>query len=956
MAAIPPKPKRPPPVNPFATDKNKLSTEPISSITTNNTSIHAIPTIPSVPSNAKSFKPTTNDFLIPKASASHPTQLIPSDSNLSPPPLNHLILPPSHPQLDHLSAALPPPPSNDSLLPSTHPPPPSTHPQLPSSLPPPPNSHPVLPSSLAPPPSTNPQLTSTLPPPPNTHPVLFSTLPPPPNSHPQLPPSLPPPPNTHLILPSTLPPPPNSHPQLPPTLPPPPNTHPVLPSTLPPPPNTHPVPPFTLPPPPNSHPQFPPTLPPPPNTHPVLLSNPPPPLPTNYPPPLPMAPYPLPIAEDSFDSLPVEEYEDNDEEYPHIPPPVPPLPAFLASEPLDFDLGFVPTGNSVQSFATELPSFDSFPAPIGTAFDEFNSSSFDDVSPVAAPAFPPVEGFPESLAESDPFSPAIVTAASDPFASVEQQFVFPPPATNLSSDPFASNIPQDFVEFQGFSDESDIDRMEIVVSSIPSTAVPEFAPITFALPDPIEAESSCPTEAESPPLPVVIAKEEEDPFLDFSGFHIKPASVSAAPTAVSKPNQKHAVEDKKLPVVTTNAGDPFETLLPDIKKNAPSSSTSKSSIGNEQLNSAPLNSIIQSQSLGAVAIPTVIKADQSGFQPVVESFPGFAPATAPASVPFAAAPVQNFNFDAPIASLSFAAPSVGGFDAFSSSPDESFADERSSSVPADGFSFPATTASATAASHTFDFDTPSSSVAYDPFDFTSIQPTKVVTAAILPSLTSVPPITQPAMTVTTTDLDIFGSSNAVIAPSKAAKPAPAALPVQDDFDVFSHHSSTALSASHAPSNKMPVDDFDIFAHTTTTAPPPVANSFADDFDIFSHPVAPAAAVTSLQLLQQQQDSAFDDPFATATSDPFAAVSADPFESSYTPSAARKKLREIRFRSTDGKGPPVIDKRGKTAYGGERNVREGDILSRLSARTLMTKDWHETYYVIDRGVLFLFRNK
>ena len=838
-----------------------INSQPVPSITTNNPTIHALPTVSSVIPNAKSFK-ATPEFLTSKAT--HPTQPILSDSS----PSNHLTpplsLPSSHPQSDHLPAALPPPPT------------------------------------------TNPPLPSTLPPPPATHPLLPSTLPPPPSNHP--------PPVTHPLLPSTLPPPPA--------------------------------------------------------TYPPLRSNTPPPLPTNHPPPLPIAPYPAPVAEDSFESLPVAEFEDNDEddeEYSNIPPSVPPLPVFPPSEPLDFDMGFVATGNSVLSFApTELPSFNSFSAPMGTAFDAFDSSAFDDVSPIIAPPFRPVEGFPEdgmSVAESDPFSPAIVTAAIDPFAPVEQQFVFPPSSTQLSSDPFLSKPPQDFIEFQGFPNESEIDKKELVFS-IPSTSitVPEFAPIIHGLPQPNKPESSFPLvdpPSESPPA---IAKEEEDPFLDFSGFHLKPAApvvVAAAAAAVSKPNQKHAAEDKKPPPLAPKAGDPFETLLPQIKSHAPSSSTAKSSVSstavsNERLNSIPLNLIMQRQPLGAVGLPTALQADQSKLQPLTESFTGFTgftPALA-TSLPFAAAPTQSFNFDAPVASLSFGAPSlVGGFDAFSSSSDESFADQNSS-VPTDDFSFSAITSSATAVSHTFDFDVPPPSAVNDPFDLTFIQPTKIVTAAtILPSLSSVPPITQPAMT--TSALDIFGSSNTVIiAPSKAVKPAPVALPAfQDDFDVFAHPSSSAMSASHAPSNKVPADDFDIFAHTTTTAPKPAANSFTDDFDIFSHPTGPAtvaAPVTSLQLLQQQQSMAFDDfdgghnddPFAHATDDPFAAVSSDPFAAaaSYTPSTARKKLREMyniqaeddlededddddeedegrerrpnpnvdnRLKSADGKGPPAM---------------------------------------------------
>jgi hypothetical protein len=45
-----------------------------------------------------------------------------------------------------------------------------------------------------------------------------------------------------------------------------------------------------------------------------------------------------------------------------------------------------------------------------------------------------------------------------------------------------------------------------------------------------------------------------------------------------------------------------------------------------------------------------------------------------------------------------------------------------------------------------------------------------------------------------------------------------------------------------------------------------------------------------------------------------------------------------------------------AEGEEGLQADGDILSRLSAKAMFTKDWHETYYVIRRDTLYVFRQR
>ena len=35
---------------------------------------------------------------------------------------------------------------------------------------------------------------------------------------------------------------------------------------------------------------------------------------------------------------------------------------------------------------------------------------------------------------------------------------------------------------------------------------------------------------------------------------------------------------------------------------------------------------------------------------------------------------------------------------------------------------------------------------------------------------------------------------------------------------------------------------------------------------------------------------------------------------------------------------------------------GDVLTRLSAKSMVTKDWHDHFYVIDRGILYLYKTR
>eukprot|EP01037_Dinobryon_pediforme_P029137 gene29137-32671_t len=119
------------------------------------------------------------------------------------------------------------------------------------------------------------------------------------------------------------------------------------------------------------------------------------------------------------------------------------------------------------------------------------------------------------------------------------------------------------------------------------------------------------------------------------------------------------------------------------------------------------------------------------------------------------------------------------------------------------------------------------------------------------------------------------------------------------------------------------------------------NDFGDDDDFFNP--KPAPALRREEVKERGRGA--------STEDPFAAVSSDPFAD--TPSTARRKLREMYDIHEDEE----LEQEGTHGIKGEiQPVREGEILSRLSARTLINKDWHDTYYVIDRGILFLYRSR
>jgi hypothetical protein len=264
--------------------------------------------------------------------------------------------------------------------------------------------------------------------------------------------------------------------------------------------------------------------------------------------------------------------------------------------------------------------------------------------------------------------------------------------------------------------------------------------------------------------------------------------------------------------------------------------------------------------------------------------------------------------------------------------------------------------------------------------------------------------------------DPFGSSSVPLIASKAAAaappPVPVALPV-DDFSVFEKPSKAAASSSQQPKQTMglvpPQRPVSTATTTNTTTQQHKSVSFgkpaaatgrgggggkkvdllSDDFEGFD--AEPAHHTTA--------GGGFDD-------DPFASSynpSDDPFASPSQPSSGhgaegeedqedmferfkimygqkdkdggeggkgdKKKSHDIydaefdddddldlNIRSTTTDVPKGMTPGQLMAEGSTKELLDGEILARLSTRSLVTKDWNDIYYVIKKGVLFLYRTK
>jgi hypothetical protein len=257
--------------------------------------------------------------------------------------------------------------------------------------------------------------------------------------------------------------------------------------------------------------------------------------------------------------------------------------------------------------------------------------------------------------------------------------------------------------------------------------------------------------------------------------------------------------------------------------------------------------------------------------------------------------------------------------------------------------------------------------------------------------------------------DPFGSSSVPLIASKAAPPPVPVAPPVDDFSVFEKPSKPMTTASSSQQPKQtattmglvppqrPVssttntqqhksvgfgksttatgggqgrkvdllsDDFDGFgaepAHTTAGGgfdDDPFASSYNPSEDPFASPSQPSGHGAEEED-QEDMFERFKIMYGQKDKDGGEGGKGDKKKSYdiYDAEFDEDDDLDLNIRSTTTEVPKGMTPGQLMVEGSTKELLDGEILARLSTRSLVTKDWNDIYYVIKKGVLFLYRTK
>ena len=497
----------------------------------------------------------------------------------------------------------------------------------------------------------------------------------------------------------------------------------------------------------------------------------------------------------------------------------------------------------------------------------------------------------------------------------------------------------------------------------PPTAPAPAAPV----PPPVPAVPVAPEEPPSS-LPIPPPQIDDDPY----EIHTNkpPPSLPVNPFTNRPAALRQKEEPKKAPV---SQGDPFEVLIAGVK---PKKAEEKPK---DPTANIPLKDLVAQQALASkpadpapfVPPPVSVRAAttekprvQNPFAPKPAPTSPTAPVVAPAPVP--AAPIAP-------------APGPAGFDPFSPSKDP-FAAPSSASKAADPFAadFSADPFAAPAAP-LFPPSKPAHApaapaVTADDFDIFEkpskpvSKPVSAVPAAPAPAAAAAPalPASKPAATLPPPPRQAPAPVAVPAKPSTAQQPQQKKKSVDLLDDPFDSAPAPAPAATVHDSTFDDMDPFDVSTADDPFAPSHAADPFAsDNTKGKGKGKAPSSSAAGHEDMFERfkimygvkdQHSDHESDLDHEHHDPVAGKSHNIYDSDFEDELDKHEATMGGAKSTTTELPAGVTAGQIMADGSTKELLDGEILTRLSTRSLLVKDWHDTYYVIKKGILFLYRTK
>lgn len=499
----------------------------------------------------------------------------------------------------------------------------------------------------------------------------------------------------------------------------------------------------------------------------------------------------------------------------------------------------------------------------------------------------------------------------------------------------------------------------------PVSAAPPEIPIGAPPPVPLynaPAPSQTWGKPNTPPVPLKEMRQS-NPFLDDDdAISAPPASADDLWGVASVPQQQAPVADMWGSAPTSNAPNPTQTvpIFPVAPVNSSSFDVfSPAPLAQTPAVPTPRTSVQPAPFVGSAAAPDTAYApsqhsmgDLDLFSPAAFSDPA-RPVVAASDDPFAAPP--------PVRVAHVAAAVMG--------PPRSMPAQPFASVPApasaDPFSVFATQAPAPRVALVAG---PTGAPIVDPF---SGAPTA---AAIAPMAASPAPSANP-FNGDDDPFGVFSPGKPVAAPAQA----PSANPYVGNDDPFGGFPPSKPVGAPAPSRAVPIPATTARPQVSISSAPVTADPFAS-FPSGNKGAASSDPFGGFPATSKPVES--DDPFGvfTNTSKPAASASFDFFSPGGASAPSTEDTDDAMKRFRDAYGGPVaadadVDERthpqkgssmpkgGRYASQAETHKTEeinlptqGYILSRMSTRSLFSKDWAESYWVIVGNHLLLYRNK
>lgn len=535
------------------------------------------------------------------------------------------------------------------------------------------------------------------------------------------------------------------------------------------------------------------------------------------------------------------------------------------------------------------------------------------------------------------------------------------------------------------------DTVAFDIASVSEPFVAQTAPLSVSTAAGLTQSTPAPVVEEPPSLPPPPPQVDDDPY----DLHInRPVPVPQPPIAAAVPHPRKSFTEDKKPQLKTAGDDPFSELVAPLKPSPPPGVSNPFAKPANPLDNLPLNALLAAKQSSTV---TVQAAPASSTPQVFVSAPVAVAAGAPVRVaaadpfsapavpfapPFASAAPEDFDlFDQPTvpqATAPIAPPvappvpviSPADFDIFAAKAKPAAVPSKTAAVtvPVDPFAAhidPFTSAQPGApivdddAFDVFGLPKPAQTQQKRPGHTLPVPPVPAK-AAVAHKATPAPKATVPPPLETSQPIVPPVKRQAPTAAPTAAPPEPDFIFSPADYRKTSSHSFDHVADDPFASSVAPTHTDDLFDD------PFAAPANARDKEEIDDPLARLRQTYGLSAQHSDDEDehhhdpgdvlhdAFDD-FDDFTFDQAhhggrtAARPAGDF--------SRPTKQTASGRST---GSAVTSKSADNATSGRADedgvLAQGEILSRLSTKAMLTRDWHDTYYAIINDRLYVFRHR